>query len=265
MTFTTGKYLLSSVKHPGLIYVLTNRALKTRYRKSLLGILWSFLNPLLTTIILWIVFVQVFSGRFPLPISYGVYVLSGILFVNLIQGTIPIIGESITSTGSLVSKVSVHPLVFVYANTLSGILNFLIGLTPLFLIAFVKGFLEGLRVFLILPFLIIIFLLICTLGILTSFLFSKYYDTHNIVLLILMTTQYVTPIFYPISILNGLPRILIENNPLTILLDFYRFAILGYGSFEFNKLMIISLLTLFSFLFTCWLLRRKWPSMVSRL
>jgi ABC-2 type transport system permease protein len=258
-------FVKNSISNPDLILILSVRMLKSRYRKSILGVFWSLLNPLLTTLVLWFIFVQVFAGKFSIQTSYGAYVLSGILFTNLVQGTIPLIGDSITATGSLASKVKSNPLVFVYASTLSGVFNFALGLVPLLLISVIKGTLPGFEIFLVLPFIILTFLFVSSTGILVAIMYSKYNDTQNIVSVLLMITSYVTPIFYPISVLHGRVRSLITWNPLTILLDSYRSCTIGFASVTRWQLGTLCLLVPLYALMSYKLLQVKWPVMVSRI
>ena len=239
--------------------------LKARYRKSVLGIFWSLLNPLLTTLVLWFIFVQIFSSKFSIQTSYGAYVLSGILFTNLVQGTIPIIGDSITATGSLASKVKSNPLVFIYASTLSGIFNFMLGLLPLILISAFKGAFGGFKLFILIPFMLLVFIFVASTGIFVAVLYSKYHDTQNIIAVILMITSYVTPIFYPITVLHGFVRTLVTWNPLTILLCMYRDITIRYSSASLSQILLLLTLVPIYGLLACKLLQLKWPLMVGRI
>lgn len=258
-------FLRQSLGNLSLVYVLSQRQLRSRYRKSVLGIFWSMLNPLFTTLVLWFLFVQVFAGRFTLQGSYAVYVYSGILFTNLVQSTIPQIGDSITATGALAGKVRANPLIFIYASTISGVLNFLIGLTPLVFLNQITGFGISSKFLLLLPFLIVTVVFVSSLGIIVAQLFSRFHDTQNIVGVGLMLLSYVTPIFYPIDVLQGATRDVVSWNPLTVLLDVYRFSVMDYGTIDIGRITTLICLTFLLFLCTTFSLYRAWPGMVARL
>jgi ABC-type polysaccharide/polyol phosphate export permease len=258
-------FIRQSLHNRGLVYVLSQRQLKSRYRKSVLGVFWSLLNPLITTLVLWVIFVQVFSGRFNLEASYAVYVYSGILFTNLIQGTIPQIGDSVTATGALAGKVKANPLIFIYASTISGLLNFLIGLSPLIILNQLTGSGISYNILMLVPFLFITVMFVSSIGIFVAQLYSKYHDTQNIVGVGLMLLSYVTPIFYPLDMLQGVTKEIISWNPLTILLSAYRYAVMDYGNFEAEKFFTLVVLTFLLFICATYSLYRAWPRMVARL
>jgi ABC-type polysaccharide/polyol phosphate export permease len=84
-----GKLIIDSFKafwkYRELITILVKRDLSVRYKRSLFGIAWSMLNPLLTSLVMWIVFVQIFAQRFNDGLSYAPYVLSGVLILVFFQ------------------------------------------------------------------------------------------------------------------------------------------------------------------------------------
>ena len=259
------RFLKQSTENMGLIYVLSQRQLKSRYRKSILGLLWSMINPLITTLVLWFLFVQVFSGRFDLEGSYAVYVYSGILFTNLIQSTIPQIGDSVTATGALAGKVRANPLIFVYSTTFSGVLNFLIGLIPLIILNELTGKGNSPRILLLIPFLIVTTLIVSSLGIIVAQMYSKFHDTQNIVAVGLMLLTYVTPVFYPIEVLKGATKEVISWNPFTILLNSYRFTVMEYGEIDINRILALIIFSSILFLISTFSLYQSWPKMIARL
>ena len=247
-----------------LVRVLALRQLKIRYRKSAFGALWTLLNPILITGVLWFVFVNVFASRFTLGISYASYVFSGIIFLNLIQGTIPMIGDTITSSGALPSKVPVRPSLFVYATALSGVINFMVGLFPLVIISIIFDNGISMKFFYIVPWLVMVFLCICSLGIIVALLFSNFDDTRNIVAILLMLLTYVTPIFYPLEMLKGVAFKIVQMNPFTTGINTFREAVLGYGHTDISNIILATVIITALFTISMRLLNRFWPEMVTR-
>ena len=258
------KFIIDSFSNWEIIFVLCSRHLKTRYRRSFLGVFWSLLNPLLVTLVLWFVFVQVFSGRFEMPISYASYVLSGTLFVTLIQGTLPQIGDSITATGSISAKARVNPLSLIYSVSLSGITSLCFGLVPLCIYSFLKGSLSA-QVFLLLPWMIITFFLLVSLGIWIAIAYSIFNDLQNIIAVLLILTSYVTPIFYPITMLKGITRKIVEFNPLTVCLEIFRISTVSYGKIGVTSLVFLISFILINFVVSTRILFTRWPKMVNKL
>ncbi len=197
--------------------------------------------------------------------SYAVYVYSGILFTNLIQGTIPQIGDSVTATGALAGKVKANPLIFIYASTISGLLNFLIGLSPLVILNQLTGSGISLNILILIPFLSVTVIFVSSIGMFVAQLYSKYHDTQNIVGVGLMLLSYVTPIFYPLDMLQGVTREIISWNPLTILLSAYRYAVMDFGDFDAGKFLSLVLISALLFVCATYSLYRSWPRMVARL
>ena len=258
------RFLRSSFSNFDLVLVLSMRHLKTRYRRSILGIFWSLLNPLLVTLVLWFIFVQVFSGRFTLPISYALYVLSGTLFANLIQGSLPQIGDSITATGSVAGKARVNPLSLVYAVVISGLVSLSLGLVPLIFFSITRNS-FGLQALVLIPWMIIVFFLLVSLGILVGLAYSIFNDLQNVISILLMLISYVTPIFYPISMLQGVTRKVVEFNPLTNVLEIFRFATVSFGEINLMSIALSLIFVSISFLLSTFLLYRRWPKMVTKL
>ncbi len=258
------KFIKESFSSWEIILVLCARHLKTRYRRSVLGVFWSLLNPLLVTFVLWFVFVQVFSGKFEIPISYATYVLSGTLFVTLIQGTLPQIGDSITATGSISSKARVSPLSLVYSVSLSGIASLCFGLIPMCIYSFLKGTLS-LQVFLLIPWMIIIFFLLVSLGVWIALAYSMFNDLQNVIAVLLILTSYVTPIFYPISMLQGITRKIVEFNPLTVCLEIFRMSTVSYGNVSLANVIFLILFISLNFILSTSILFVRWSKMVNKL
>lgn len=258
-------FLLESFQSFEKIRVLSKRTLMARYRRNVLGILWSFLNPMVTTLVLWFIFVQIFAARFEINISYAQYVLSGILFTNLIQTTLIQIGESITSTGSLVTKVYLNPLTMVYSVALSGILNFVFGLLPLFLYTSISSKRVQWEIIYCLPWLFIIFFFLSGFGIWIAIIYSKFYDLNNVITVGLMLMNYVTPIFYPIDMLHGVTRKIVELNPLTVMLDVYRDFSINYSTTNFWLIIATLTIVVLNFAISTYALFLKWPQMVKRI
>ena len=248
-----------------VVYLIAKRQLKSRYRKSLLGMVWTALNPLLITLVLWFVFVNVFASRFTLSISYASYVFSGILFVNLVQVTLPLIGDSLSATGVLASKVRVKPQLFVYATAISGLVNFAIGLLPLSLIVILLDSGLTFRVLWILPWMAYMYLILVTLGTFVAVLFSNFDDSRNLIAVVLMTLTYVTPIFYPLEILSGTTRRIVELNPFTTAVEFFRLSFLNYGTVSYLSIVLSTGLIGVFLIISRKLLSKEWPKMVTRL
>lgn len=210
-------------KYNFLIRQLVSRDFKTKYKRSILGVFWSFLNPLLHTLVLYTVFSHLF--RFDIP-SYPIYLLCGIILFNFFsESTVMNLG-SITENANLITKVYVPQYIYPLTRTLSSLINMLVSMMPLFIIVFFsKTPLSNAYFLLPIP---IILLSIFSFGIglilASSMVFFR--DTQFIWGVISMIWMYLTPLFYPISILPPNLIWVINCNPLYYYITIFRSLII---------------------------------------
>jgi ABC-2 type transport system permease protein len=207
-----------------LLKQLVSRDFKTKYKRSVLGILWSFLNPLLTMIVQYIVFSTIFKTNIP---NFAVYLLVGIIFFNFFaeatsMGLMAIVGNS-----SLITKVYIPKYIFPVSKVLSSAINLLISMVPLIIMVLVTS-VKITKAILLLPFSIICTIIFC-IGM--SFILSSamvyFRDTQFLWNIISMLWMYATPIFYPESILPQQLMPLFKLNPLYHFIRFSREIILA--------------------------------------
>jgi ABC-type polysaccharide/polyol phosphate export permease len=206
-------------QHGHLLYNLVYRDLTIRYKRSVLGFLWTMLNPML----LMIIFVVVFSAlfRFALP-HYETYFLSEYLPWMFFGQTTLLSMQSMAWNGALMKRVRVPKSIFTLASTLSGLVNLFLSYVPLVLIMVVLGVpVRPAILFLPVSFLI---LAVFTFGVsLALSAISVYFvDVREMYQVLLTALMYMSPIIYPISIVPERFRKVIQMNPLLYLLQIVR-------------------------------------------
>lgn len=206
-----------------LIRQLIGRDFKTKYKRSVLGVLWSFLNPLLTMTVQYIVFSTVFKTDIP---NFPLYLLTGIVCFNFFNESCTMSLSSIVGNASLITKVYVPKYIYPVSRTLSSGINLLLSLIPLFAVALLTG--APVRpTLLLLPFGLIC-LLALSLGIgmflATSMVFFR--DTQFLWGVVSMLWMYATPIFYPESIIGEQFILLFKCNPLYHIIRFIRIILM---------------------------------------
>jgi len=212
--------ILALIKYKELLVQFVQRAIKTRYKRSILGIVWTMLNPLLMMIVLTLVFSQLF-GRFSIR-NYPVYVLSGLMVWNFFSHTTSTaMGEMIWS-GSLLSRIYVPKSVFAVSAIGTGLVNLLLSLIPLFLIALILGSRISIAI-IVLP-LAILLLAAFSLGIglllaTAAVYFADMIPVYEVILTIWL---YATPIIYPLDIIPANLVWLFKLNPLYYLIEIFR-------------------------------------------
>jgi len=150
--------------------------------------------------------------------------MAGILLNTFFNQGLMQSADSIASNGGVLTKIYVPPQIFAISSALAGLANFFIGLFPLAIVCFISG--QPLAWSLPLVFFVGIALALLTagLGLALSIMFIRFDDTRNIVNVLLMILMYLTPIFYPVSVMNNTMQRIIHWNPLTSYLDIFRWA-----------------------------------------
>ena len=248
-----------------LIKILVSRDLRVRYKRSVIGIWWSLLNPLITTIVLFYVFNTVFKERMLSGTSFLPYLLSGVLIMAFFNQGLTLAASSLASSSGILTKVYVRPEIFALSTSITCAINFLIGLIPLTGVLLISGKYPATRSPLILVVLICMIMLTTGLGLLVAIAYISFDDSRSLIAIILLMLTYMTPVFYPISVLGPSTLQVIMLNPLTSVLIVFRNVFGGNddASWQVWSYMIGS--TTFIFLFGLWLFNRIWPKVIAKI
>ena len=211
-------------KYSFLIHQLVSRDFKTKYKRSVLGIFWSFLNPLLMMVVQYYVFSTIFTSDIPF---YPVYLLSGIVMFNFFSEACGMTLTSIVGNSSLITKVYVPKYIYPFTRVLSSEINLLISLIPLFTVAIFSGVKFSKAVFLFPYFLICLSVFCLGLGMVLAAGMVFFRDVQFLWGVLSMIWMYATPIFYPESILPDQFRFLLNINPLYHFIKDARLCIIG--------------------------------------
>lgn len=213
-----------------LILLLVKRDIAVRYKRSLLGLLWTLLNPLLTSLVLWFVFINIFSAKLPDGTQFAPYLLAGVLLVTFFIQGFNQAADSIALGSGILMKIYVPPQVFAFAGAVSNAVNFCFGLFALAFISLITG--DGISLFFPATILVIFSMLmyVTGLGLLVSIAYVRYDDTRSIFAILISFMMYLSPIFYPKEILNDTMLVVVNANPLTSFLDVFRYVFSNTGS-----------------------------------
>jgi len=230
-----------------LLGVLTEREIKSKYKASIIGLCWSFLNPLLYMVVLTLIFTFVIRIKIE---KYPLFLLSGLLPWNFFSTTLSQTTNSIVANSSLIKKVYLPKELFPFSIILSNLLNFIFSLIVFVVLLVVFGI--NLKPFIICIFLPILlsFTLLFYAGI--SLIFSClnvfFRDLTYIVGVILILWFYASPVLYPIEMVpTKYLNIYLILNPMASIIHSYR-EVLFYGRAIESKyllFMFISSLMMF--------------------
>lgn len=222
-------------KYKFLLSQLVIRDFKVKYKRSVLGVLWSVLYPLLMMMVMAVVFSHMFKFNME-GVNYLVYLMSGLVIFNYFSEATNNAMGSIFGNASLINKVYIPKYIFPIAKCLFVGINFLFSLIPLLLIIIFSGNpAEGTKCainvyYLLLPFIYLcMFLFTLGIGYILSTVSVFLRDMVYIWGIILTILNYFTPLFYQISILPETLQTIFKFNPLYIYINATREIIL-YGS-----------------------------------
>ena len=201
-------------KYMFLLQQLVSRDFKVKYKRSILGVIWSLLYPLLTMAVMAIVFSNVFKFSTP-GVSYLAYLLSGLVMFNYFSEA------SNLAMSSVVANFSLSKCLFV------GI-NFLLTLIPLYVVLFATG--TGINIYhIFLPYAFLcLFMFTLGMGFILSAVSVFLRDMFYIYGIVIMMWTYLTPIMYDISTISPTLQPFLKLNPLYHYINFAREIIL-YG------------------------------------
>lgn len=206
----------------GLLRLLVGRDLTLRYKRSTLGIWWTLLNPLLFMGVLWMVFGQFFRFEIPGDFPYIVYLLSGILFITFFTQGVLATGSSIVNSSSILTKVYVPPEVFAFSSSVAALVNFGISLILLVIVQIVTGVGVPWTIVLVPIPALFTLMVIAGFGLLVASAAVFFFDVLDFTGVLMQLVTYLTPTFYPISIVPEQFVPVVQANPLYAFLLIFR-------------------------------------------
>lgn len=223
-----------------LIMLFVRRDFVSVYKQTILGPLWYLIQPLLTTI----VFTVVFGNIAKLPtdgLPSFLFYMSGTLIFSYFASCLTKTSETFVNNANLFGKVYFHRLTVPVSILISNLIAFGIQF-GFFLIFMLYFFLQGTQLhpnwwILFTPVLLLMMAgLGLGFGIIVSSLTTKYRDLRFLVQFGVQLLQYITPVIYPLSAMSPKYQALIRLNPLTSVVEAFRYAYLGSGSIDFLQL-----------------------------
>jgi lipopolysaccharide transport system permease protein len=224
-------------KYRELLFFLTWRDIKVRYKQTALGAAWAILQPVLTMI----VFSIIFGGLAKLPsegIPYPIFTFTALLPWQLFAFALTQSSNSLVGSQNLISKVYFPRLVVPFSSVLAGLVDFAIAFVVLMGMMAFYGISLTPLVLLLPLFLILALASAMAVGLWLSALNVKYRDIRYVVPFLTQFWMYATPIAYSSSIIPEKWHWLYSLNPMTGVVEGFRLAILGKSSLDLFSLGI---------------------------
>ncbi len=230
-----------------LLRALVLRDLKLRYRRSILGVLWTLLNPLAQLVVLNLVFHLILPLNIP---NYTLFLFTGLLAWNWFQASLYVGAGSIVDNRELIHRPGFPTAVLPIVTVLSNFIHFLLAL-PILILFMLLAKIQISSAFLVLP---VVFAVqfIFSLG-LIYFLAAfqvTFRDTQYLLGILLFLGFYLTPVFYDSSAIPARMQLLYRLNPMVTLIDSYRAIFIHAMSPEWLPLLLIGLIVIVFLRFT---------------
>ena len=212
-------------KYSNLFVELVRKGIKLKYRRSYLGIIWSMIEPLLTMIVLTIVFGTLLghTGK-----EFPVYILAGRLIYTLFSQSSTAALKSIRNNQGMIKKVYVPKALYPLSSITFNYILFLISLVVLLMVSLVLGVYPTWRILLAVVPLCVLFLLSVGAGLVLSTVGVFFRDMEYLWNVILMLIMYTSAIFYmPEKLLKSGWGFILKGNPLYCTIACFRDAIFG--------------------------------------
>ena len=209
-----------------LLYFLTLRDIKIRYKQTLIGVAWVLLQPIVTTAIFTVIFSS--WARFDTgSIPYPLFALSGLIIWIFTHGSISIASNSFVNNVNLVTKVYFPRLLVPLAATLAGLFDLLFSVAILVILMAWYGIVPTLSLLLAPLFIALALVETAALGTLLSALNVRFRDVKFAVPFALQVWMIASPIFYPANLVSEKWRLAFAVNPLTGIIDGFRSSLFG--------------------------------------
>lgn len=213
------KYLRNFMKYKDLMFELIKKDIKLKYRNSLLGIIWSVLNPLLFMLVLTVIFSNLFSNSIE---HFAMYVLTGRLIYGCFSDTTNSAMQSLVFNASLIKKIYVPKYYFPLSKILSSYINSLLAMFSIIPIMILSGIhFTWINLAILFP---LFYLLLFSIGIglILSTVYVFFRDIQHIYSLALVFVMYTSAIFYPSDIIPEHYINIIQLNPIFLIIEMFR-------------------------------------------
>lgn len=243
------------LKYKDLIFLFVKRDFVSQYKQTVLGPVWFFVQPVLTAVTFTIIFgnlAKISTDGLPQILFY----MSGITLWNYFSDTIIKTSDTFSANANLFGKVYfprlIVPLSVVFSNLMKlGVQLLLFVLVWLYYLLFQNTSIAPNLYVALLPFLILLMgLLGLSLGSIITSMTTKYRDLRFLIQFAVQLLMYASPIVYPLSIVPEKYKWLMVLNPITSIIETFKYGFLGVGEFSWGYLLYSTLLIFFLFIFS---------------
>jgi len=209
-----------------LLYFLIWRDVKVRYKQTVLGVAWAVLQPLMATLVFSVFFGRL-AGIASDGVPYPVFNLAGLVPWGFFAFGLNEAANSVVGSRQLITKVYFPRLAIPLATVLVGLVDLAVGFLLLLTVMTWYGITPGVRVFMVLPFVLLAFTASLGAGLWLAALNVRYRDVRYVLPFLTQMWLFATPIVYPSSLVPAAWRTVHGLNPMVGVVDGFRWALFG--------------------------------------
>jgi lipopolysaccharide transport system permease protein len=211
----------------GLLYFLAWRDVKVKYKQTTLGISWAIIQPVLNTVIFTIVFGRFIGVRTPGNVPYEIFAFSSMLMWGFFATALNSAAGSVVGNANLISKVYFPRLIVPVAGVAGALPDFLVGFILLLAVMPFYGIMPGVTMLLTPLFLLLAILTALGVGIWMAALTARYRDFRYVLPFLVQFWFFASPVAYSSAHITQPWRTLYGLNPMTGVIEGFRWAVLG--------------------------------------
>lgn len=247
-------YIEKLKRHQFLFEELVKRDFKEKYKRTVLGMAWSILSPLLTLLVMKMVFTQFFGRNTPF---YTTYLFSGNLVMAYFKESTKGGMSSLMNNASIFSKINIPKYLFIFSRSVSALVNFLIILVVYFFFCALDGITFGFHM------LSLIYPILCLLafnlgiGMILSAMFVFFRDTTYLYEVFLTLLTYLSAIFYQIDGFSPTVQQLFLLNPVFCYIKYFRLVVIDGAIPSLGYHLLCAFYAAFALLFGFWVYKKN--------
>ncbi len=261
-----GLYLQDFWRYRYLIYNLISRDFKLKYRRSVLGVVWSVLNPLLMSLVMYLVFSSMFANMRGGGIdNFAVFLLIGQILFSLFNEATNSAMSSVLSSAPLLRKVYIPKYIFPLEKVCFALVNCVFSLVALLILMIFTGTPFHWTIFLAVYPLLTLFAFSLGVGLFLAMVTVFFRDIMHIWSVFCTALMYFSAIFYDPELMSGMIQKVIRINPLYWYITAFRRVVLDGKMLTANMILVCGGCALVSLLVGFWAFRKKQDQFVLHL
>ena len=238
-----------------LLYFLTWRDIKVRYKQTVLGAAWAIIQPLLTMLIFTLLFGRL-AGIKSDGIPYPIFAYAGLLIWTFFANAVTNSGNSLVGSANLITKIYFPRMIIPAAAVGAGLIDLALAFLIQIGLMIYYGVVVSPRILMVPVLVLLTTLLAAGVGMWLSALNVKYRDIRYAIPFLIQLWMFASPVIYPESLVQGKLKYVLRLNPLTGIIENFRIALFGHSNFHWRSLGISAAITLFILIYSAYSFRR---------